>query len=185
MKLLTHFQTSKVLTTFNHAGGSLNLCKLQHQEYPNTPVFSIFLLWAACSFRYFKFFSIVMTHLSYCKRSHLKGVVAAQLQWHLPNMNVIKKNQILAMSHNIWGPDMISRGQHHKSGPQHNYLATPHLPPTPITSQGPHISGSRHDKWGTQNSRGSHIIILGPGHTKSGSSHDKVGAQHNYLGASK
>ena len=42
MKLLTHSQTSKVLTTFNHAGGSLNLCKGQHQEYPNNHVFSIF-----------------------------------------------------------------------------------------------------------------------------------------------
>ena len=43
MKLFTHSQTSRVLTTFNHAGGSLNLCKGQHQEYPNNPVFSIFL----------------------------------------------------------------------------------------------------------------------------------------------
>ena len=132
MKVLTHSQTSKVLTTFNHAGGSLNLCKGQQQAYPNNPVFSIFLLWAACwahimchqelwypytqywfrwtniSERYapfdlnlrwgylitfiplFPFFNIVMTHLSYCIPSHLKGVVAAQLQWHLPNMNVIK-----------------------------------------------------------------------------------------------
>ena len=42
MKLLIHSQTSKVLTTFNHAGGSLNLCKGQCQKYPNNPVFSIF-----------------------------------------------------------------------------------------------------------------------------------------------
>ena len=139
MKLLTHSQTSKVLTTFNHAGGSLDLCKGQLQEYLNNPVFSIFLLWAAfwahimChhelwypytqywsrwtnisdryapfwskpgmgllsqlpSFCYFQFFSIVMTHLSYCICSHLKGVVAAQLQWRLPNMNVIKKIRYL------------------------------------------------------------------------------------------
>ena len=139
MKLLTHSQTPKVLTTFNHAGGSLNLCKGQHQEYPNNPVFSIFFVvscmlstyhvssrivisiysilipmnkhkWKICflwskpgmgllsqlpSFRYFQFFSIVMTHLSYCIRSHLKGVAVAQLQWHLPNMNVIKKIRYL------------------------------------------------------------------------------------------
>ena len=86
------------------------------------------------SFRYFQFFSIVMTHLSYCIRSHSKGVVTAQLQWHLPNMNVIKKNQILATSHNIWGPDMISRGPNIINRgpniiirPPHNKSGSPYL----------------------------------------------------------
>ena len=119
------------------------------------------------SFHYFQFFSNTMTQLSYCIRSHFKGVVAAQLQWHLPNMNVIKKIRYL-ICHIISGARHDKLGpHHHKSGPKHTYLG-PHM-----ISQGPHISRSRRDKWGTQHSRGSHIIILGPWHSKSGSSHDK------------
>ena len=47
-----------------------------------------------------QFFSIVMAHLSYCIRSHLKGVVVDQLQWHLP-INVIKTRTIRTPA--FWG----------------------------------------------------------------------------------
>ena len=48
IKSLIHSQSSEVLTTFNHAGRSFDLCKCQYQGYPNNHVFSNFLLWAAC-----------------------------------------------------------------------------------------------------------------------------------------
>ena len=79
----------------------------------------------------------------------------------------LKKIRYL-ICHIISGAWHDKLGPHHKkSGPKNTYLV-PHM-----ISQGPHISRSRRDKWGTQHSRGSHIIILGPWHSKSGSSHDK------------
>ena len=153
MKLFTHSQTFKVLTTFNHAGGSLNICKGQHQEYPNNPVFSIFLLWAACwahimchhelrypytqywfrwtniSERYAPFdltwdgvikpitFIPLFPIFQYChdtfellhtftfERCPRSSTAVKPAKYECD-----KKNQIFAMSYNIWGPDMISRG---------------------------------------------------------------------------
>ena len=88
-------------------------------------------------------FSFVMTHLNHCIRSHLKGVIAAQLQWHLPNMIVIKKCNEYLICHIIAGSRHNNSGpQHDKSGPKHDYLGSN------IISQGPHmiISEPRHDK---------------------------------------
>ena len=152
MKLLTHSQTSKVLTTCNHAGGSCIFVRASTRNIIIIPSFRFFVVscmlstyhvssrivisiysilipmnkhkWKICSlwskpgmgllsqlpsFRYFQFFSIVMTHLSYAYvyiwkvSSKLSCSDALQIWMWL-------KNQILAKSYNIWGPDMISRG---------------------------------------------------------------------------
>ena len=103
---------SQCITTTKHSkakavciflGIYCTLVNIQLSQYPTCsgvgvtkPIFSVPL--------FYEFFSIVKTHVRYrIWRLYLTGVAAAQLQWHLSNMNVIKRiQQTLLQDRKFW-----------------------------------------------------------------------------------
>ena len=63
------------------------------------------------SFRYFPYFSIVNTHVSYwISRLYLKGVAAAELRQHLSNRDVSKNNRYFCEIENFAYGEINERG---------------------------------------------------------------------------
>ena len=187
MKSLTHSQTSKVLTTFNHAGGSLNLCKGQHQEYPKNPVFSIFVVVSCMLSTHHVSSRIVISIYSILNPMNKHKWKICSL-WSKPGMGLSSQSVISnfsVLSWHIWAIVYV----HFESCRRSSAAVTPAKYECDLKNQ---IRAMSHNIWGPDMiSRGPNIINWGPniiiwaphiisqGPHISGSGHDKWGTQQS------